>query len=133
MIRTISLFFDNEKEREGMNIKVSFKNMPHSNPMELHANQKLAKVFDLLKNQAEATPFNIELWLKANKQHPHHSANLHIKTAFFDLNSHDEGPDMYVVIDNAVDKMVIILKKEKARFLDKVHKPKNNPKKKFSS
>lgn len=114
-----------------MNIKISFHNMPHSEPLELHARGKLTKIEELLKNQAYATPFNVELWLKANKQHPHHASELNIKTPIYNLHAHSEGPDMYMVIDTTVDKMVALLKKEKERMLDKAHKP-DTEKKTFS-
>jgi ribosomal subunit interface protein len=114
-----------------MNIKISFHNMPHSDPMEAHAREKLAKISEMLQAQADATPFNIELWLKANKLHPHHAVELHVKTPIFDCNAHNEGTDMYVVIDSTIDKMVKQLIKEKERHLDSRHKPETE-KKNFS-
>jgi ribosomal subunit interface protein len=106
-----------------MNKKISFHNMPHSEPMEQHADLKLETLFRILDGEANLTPFSIEFWLKANKVHPHHAAELHLRTAHFDLHAHDEGPDMYIVIDNTVDKMVKLLKKEKERRRDEQRKP----------
>ena len=103
--------------------------MPHSESLELHAREKLKKINEFL--QEKATPFSIELWLKANKQHPHHSAELHVRTPIFNLNAHHEGPDMYLVIDATIDKMIALIKKEKDRHLDKKHKP-DTEKKNFS-
>lgn len=96
--------------------------MPHSIPLETHANDKLAKITDLLKHDADAHPLFVELWLKANKQHPHHASELHLKTPHFDLHTHFEGPDMYMVIDTTIDKMVTLVKKEKGKVRDKQHK-----------
>lgn len=112
-----------------MNTKISFHNMPHSEPMEQHATEKLGKILEFVNK--DSTPLNIELHLKANKQHPHHAAQLHVKTPHFDLSTHDEGPDMYIVIDNTIDKMVSLLKKDKERLRDKYHKPETE-KKNFS-
>ncbi len=95
--------------------------MPHSDPLEQHASQKLDKIKDFLKDET-ATPFFVELFLKANKQHPHHRAELHLKTPKYDLNAHDEGADMYISIDNAIDKVVKLLKKEKVKQKDKDQK-----------
>jgi ribosomal subunit interface protein len=106
-----------------MKTKITFHNMPHSVPMEAHALQKLEKISEFLKNIQDIEPLYAELWLKANKQHPHHASELHIKTPFFDLHTHDEGADMYIVIDSTIDKMVKLIKKEKERFRDKVRKP----------
>lgn len=112
-----------------MNIKISFHNMSHSQPMEDHAQEKLQKIVEICGT--DQSPLNIELWLKANKLHPHHSAELHVKTAKFNLNAHDEGTDMYIVIDNTIDKMVGLLKKDKERSREKYHKPETE-KKNFS-
>lgn len=105
-----------------MNIKISFHNMPHSEPLESHTNQKIEKIFDVLKDEAEKTPFSIEVWLKAHKIHPHHVAEMHLKTKNFDLMAHDEGPDLYIAVDNTIDKMVKLIKKEKDKLADRHHK-----------
>ena len=115
-----------------MKIKITFHNMPHSDPLEQHAMQKFARVEEHLKAEDSLTPLHAELWLKANKQHPHHAAELHLKTHRFDLNAHDEGPDMYVVIDTTIDKMVKLLRKEKEKRNDKTKKAETE-KAKFSS
>jgi ribosomal subunit interface protein len=96
--------------------------MEHSTPIEEHTREKLEKLHDLLKKEEQVPPFFVEFWLKANKLHPHHSAELHLKTAQLDLHSHDEGTDMYVAIDNTIDKMVALVRKEKAKNRDKYHK-----------
>lgn len=104
--------------------------MSHSPSLEEHANAKLKKIEDLLHSEEAFAPHYIELWLKANKQHPHHGVELHLKTPLFDLNAHEEGTDMYVVIDDTIDKMVRLLKKNKDRFHDKKVKV-ETPKKEF--
>ena len=111
-----------------MNIKISFHNMPHSEPLEAHTKEKIDKIFEVLKRATETTPFNVEVWLKAHKTHPHHVAEMHLKTKNFDLMAHDEGPDMYVAVDNTVDKMVRLIKKEKERMSDRHHKIENEKK-----
>lgn len=96
--------------------------MDHSLPMEEHTVAKLEKVSDLLKNEENILPLFAEFWLKANKQHPHHSAEFHLKTPRFDLHAHSSGSDMYIVIDETIDKMVAQLKKEKERFRESFRK-----------
>ena len=115
-----------------MKIKITFHNMPHSDPLEQHANQKLIKITELLSNEENLSPFHVELWLKANKLHPHHAAELHLKTPRFDLNAHDEGTAMYIVIDNTIDKLIKLLIKEKEKRNDKTKKQETD-KSKFSS
>lgn len=103
-----------------MKKKISFHNMPHSNPLEEHTNQKLDKIQSFVDDSIR--PFLVEVWLKANKSHPHHSVEIHLKTPSFDLHSHEEGTDMYVAVDIAIDKIVALLIKEKKKLLDKSHK-----------
>jgi ribosomal subunit interface protein len=105
-----------------MKKKISFHNMPHSDPLEKHANEKLEKISNILKGEENVSPLHVELWLKANKQHPHHAVELHLKTPHLDLNTHDEGTDMYVVLDNTIDKMIALLKKEREKTRDKNRK-----------
>ena len=108
-----------------MKIKISFHNMNHSDPIEQHVKQKLEKLHELLKRDDGKPPFFVEFWLKANKLHPHHAAELHLKTSQFDLHSHDEGTDMYVTIDNTIDKMTTLVTKQKQINLDKQRKADN--------
>ncbi len=105
-----------------MKIKITFHNMPHSDPLEQHAKTKLAKLDEFTHNPSDASPRFVELWLKANKLHPHHAVELHLKTPHLDLHAHDEGADMYVVIDSTIDKMVTLIKKEKEKTRDKYRK-----------
>lgn len=98
--------------------------MTHSLPLEEHTRSKLAKILEILKREADQAPFEVEVWLKANAQHPHHRAEIHVKTAHFNMHTHDEsGADMYVSVDNAIDKMVDMLKKEKERRRDERRRP----------
>ena len=93
--------------------------MSHSQPLEEHTRSKVGKIADTIKHEADHLPFEIEVWLKANAQHPHHRAEVHVRTARFNFHTHDEGgADMYVAVDNAIDKMVEMLKKEKERRRD---------------
>ena len=107
---------------------ITFRNMDHSDPLEQHAHQKLDKIEELLRQEQFETPFFIELCLTSNKPHPHHKAELRLRTANLRLEAHDEGPEMYVMLDNAVDKMVILIKKEKEKLRDKEQKQGNDKK-----
>ena len=106
--------------------------MPHSDPMEAHSREKIQKIEEILHEEADFTPFNIDLKLNANAQHVHHRAELHLKTAHFDLHTHEECPDMYVAIDSAIDKMVELAKKERDKRRDK-NRHKSGPKGDFGS
>jgi ribosomal subunit interface protein len=99
---------------------ISFIGMPHSDPLEAHSNSKLDKLAALVKHDEEhADSYFIELHLKAQEQHTHHRADLHLKTPQLNLHTHDEGPEMYAAVDSAIDKMITQYKKEKEKLQDK--------------
>ena len=110
-----------------MKKKIEFHGMESSQVLEAHANEKLEKVINLVKKneEKEPSPLIVELWLKAQKLHPNHRAELHVKTPRFDLHAHDDGTDLYVVLDNTIDKMVKLLKKAKSKAKTKEKHPKN--------
>ena len=93
--------------------------MPHSPVIEEHAQQKLDKFLHIMHAEGQQTPLFAELWLRANKIHPHHAVELHLKTPRLDLHAEAEGTDMYLVIDSAIDKMMTLVKKGKEKQRDK--------------
>jgi ribosomal subunit interface protein len=103
-----------------MKKKISFIHMDHSDAIEQHIHKKLEKIEHLLHKEkdSESTPFFCEITLKAQRQHPHHQAEFHLKTPWLNLHSHDEGTDMYIVIDSMIDKMATLIKKEKEKKQD---------------
>jgi ribosomal subunit interface protein len=105
-----------------MTLAITFLNMEHSAALEQHAQEKFTKIDELLSNLKDNHSIRTELRLRANKQHPHHSVEFHVKTTHFSLHAHDEGTDMYTVLDTAIDKMVVLIKKEKGKLVDKIHK-----------
>ncbi len=112
-----------------MKKKISFLNMPHSGPLEEHTSTKLDKISSFIDDSLR--PLHVEVWLKANKQHPHHWAEIHLKTPHFDINAHSEGVDMYTTVDNTIDKVVTLLLKEKEKRQDKDRKNVDTEKRKF--
>lgn len=105
-----------------MKRRITFHEMAHSEPMEKHINEKLTKIEELIKDSEWKTPQYVELFLNSQPQHPHHKVEIILKTPQFNLCTHDEGVDMYVVIDNTIDKMITLLKREKERLQDKRQK-----------
>jgi putative sigma-54 modulation protein len=115
-----------------MDKKITFHNMDHSDPMEQHALEKLSKIEELLEGAEWETPKFLELWLEAHKTHPHNKVELHLKTPQFDLHAHSEETDIYFAIDETVDKIIKLLKKEKQKLKDKNQKV-STDKKNFSN
>ncbi len=112
--------------------RILFHNMEHSNPLEAHANQKLEKIETLLREDEIPTPIFLEVFLKANKQHPHHRVEINLKTPYFELHAHDECNEMYVALDNSIDKIVKQYNKQRKKNKDKRQKP-ETAKKDFTS
>ena len=123
------MFHAIKKEVAMLKKNIEFHNMDHSSPLEEHANQKLQKVEELLKRNQVGTPQVLDLWLKANRQHHHHSVEIKLKTPMFSLEAHDESPDMYVALYNCIDKIVALLNKQKKKVIDKQHKAKTEKQK----
>lgn len=115
-----------------MKVKISFQQMSHSEPLEQHTKQKLEKIERLLADEQDRDPLHAEFFLKASKTHPHNRAEFHLRTPHFSLDAHDEGADMYVAIDNVIDTMAKLLKKERERNREKYQKSEKE-KAKFSS
>ena len=106
-----------------MNLKISFHHMPRSAALEEHAREKLARIQALFKHADPTQPLFIELFLHAEtSHHAHHSVEMRLKSGPYSLSTHDQGDDMYVALEQAIDKMVNVLKKEKAKSGDKKHR-----------
>lgn len=112
-----------------MQRKINFLNMEHSAPLELHISQKLDKLQELLRN--EEKPQIVEVNLRAGHIHAHHEIEIHLKTKNFTISSRiHEGPDMYLVFNNAFDIITKLLTKEKEKLRDK-HQKLDTEKKNF--
>lgn len=102
-----------------MHKRITFRNMDHSDPMEQHANQQLAKIEKFLEN--EPTPIYIDLVLEASKTREHPFAELRVKSPNYDCVSNYEhtGVDMYDLIDRVIDVMYHQLRETKQKMVDK--------------
>lgn len=105
-----------------MKVAISFQQMEHSDALENYVIEKLEKISELLKNE-DQRPLHVDVFLKARKQHPHHEVEIHLKAAHFSIDAHDEEPDMYIAIDKTVDRIIGMIKKQKSKLKDKMHRP----------
>lgn len=85
--------------------------MDHSDALEDHAQKKLIKLEEFCGDHA--MPLYAEMWLKAESSHPHHKTDLSVKINKHEFHTSSESRDLYVALDEAVDKMVTVLKKSK--------------------
>ena len=112
-----------------MKTKINFHNMDHSENLESHTLKKLQKLEEFCTDAA--LPLYAEVWLKAENTRPHHKADVNVKVNKLDLHTSSESRDLYVAIDEAIDKMVTVLKKTKAIEQDK-HRSTESDKRNFS-
>ncbi|MBL4587769.1 ribosome-associated translation inhibitor RaiA [Candidatus Babeliales bacterium] len=106
-----------------MKRKISFIGMPHSDALEAHSNQKLDRLTSMIKHDEEnEDAYSLEFHLKSQEKHSHHRADLHVKIPQMSLHTHDEHPEMYIAVDNTIDKMVSLYRKEKDKLKDKQRK-----------
>lgn len=101
-----------------MNKRIVFRGVPHSGPMEDHANQQLKKIEKFLEN--ERSPVNIDLIFEPSKLRQHSRVELRIKTPHYDLVSHYEfeGTEFYDVLDRVIDVMYRRLHEEKDKHVE---------------
>lgn len=85
--------------------------MDHSEALENHAHKKLIKLEEFCAD--DAMPLHAEIWLKAESSHPHHKTDLSVKVNKHEFHTSSESRDLYVALDEAIDKMVTVLKKSK--------------------
>jgi ribosomal subunit interface protein len=101
-----------------MNKKITLRHLSaHESPViEEHANKQLEKIEHFLSSERD--PIYIELTAEPAKIHAHHRVEILVKTPNYDLFTHDEGPDFYQAMSNAIDKMYDSLCKRKDRLVE---------------
>ena len=98
------------------NTIITFKNIDHSKVYDDYARKELARLDKFLEH--ERTPIKIELVIQSNPARNLHNIELKIQTPRFSLTSHDEGYDVFLAIDAAINKMLTEMRKEKEKRLD---------------
>lgn len=105
-----------------MQVKIIFQSMKRLEEVESYAEKKLAKIPEILTGSGWKKPVRIELILKAIEEKSEHRAKLHLKTPQFDLNTECQEHKIITSVDKVIDKMLRLLKKEKAKIIDKGQK-----------
>ncbi len=100
-----------------MHKRISFRRMDPEAIMEKYVDQQLDKVVKFLSN--EKSPVYIDVVLENGKIHAHNRVEIRVKSPNYDLVSHYEGPKMYDVIDEAIDRMYLELRRHKEKLVDK--------------
>lgn len=105
-----------------MQKKITFRSMDHSDAIENHAYEKLAKLDKFFKR--EPSPIIIEMVLEAHREQHYFIAELKVNSTHYDLVSKTEGNDMYSMIDEAVHKMVKEISRKKEKMVHDLHQQK---------
>ena len=101
-----------------MNKQFTFKGMEHSAALENYANELLGKIEEFLKNEQEKEPIYIRICFDAEETHHHHGIEFDLKSPLYDLHVHEEGPDMYKLVNDVTDIMYARLRREKEKHVD---------------
>lgn len=99
-----------------MNKKFTFHQLESTASIEQHAQEQLAKIEHFLEKERE--PIFLELTFHDGKPHAHFKVDFLLKSPHYDLFVERVGPDLYVVMDQAIDAMYKQLRKEKDRHLE---------------
>lgn len=87
-----------------MNKKITFRSMDYSQAIEEHVLNKAEKFDKFFKR--EPLPVDIEIVLEAHREKHYFKVEIIVHSKNYHLVAHSEGDDMYVMIDEAVHKMV---------------------------
>jgi ribosomal subunit interface protein len=99
-----------------MNIQITFQNCDASPAMEEHIREQLAKIEHFLAK--EPSPIYIEIFIRPGKIHAHNQVDFVLKSPHYELITQDEGPKIYQLIDNVIDRMYAQLRKQKDRRVE---------------
>ena len=100
-----------------MNIKISFRNMEHSDALTTYTHEALEKIFKFIEREPE--PIQIDVILEAHKQHAHHKVEIRMSSKHYHFLLAHEGADIYQQIDHVVKVLIEDIKKTKGKNLDK--------------
>ncbi len=104
------------QRENGMNKRITFRDMPHSEVMEQYADEQLEKIVDFL--HSERSPIYIDLVLAPSKVREHHLIELRVKSPNYELYSTYEGAHFYDVLDRVIDTMYRELRQKKDRIVE---------------
>lgn len=100
-----------------MQKRIVFRGMEHSATIEEHAQEQLKKIEKFLGSEPE--PIFIDIVFEAHPTHAHDKVEVRIKSPnYHAIVSRKEGPDLYKLVDVALDIAYDELLKQKERLVD---------------
>lgn len=100
--------------------RISFHNMPHSEALEDHANSKIDKIEKLLAGTG--LPQEVEVRIKYNPHRAHHEIEVHLVSKEIRTEAHTVNSEIYIAVDEAMDKIIEAVRKSKDRHITEIHK-----------
>ncbi len=99
-----------------MKVTFTFQGLDHTKAIEDHIEKKLLKLNEYIS--AEASPRNVLVHVKKDAQT---KIELNLRTKNYHLDSHATDYDLYRAADDAVAKMITLVKKQKEKNLTARH------------
>lgn len=100
-----------------MEKRISFKGTPSSQAIKDHIDQCLAKLEHFL--QSERQPVIVDVVIEPSKVRAHNRVEIRVHNPDFNVVSDYEGPEMYAVLEKALDAITFRLHEAKRELVDK--------------
>lgn len=102
-----------------MHKRITFRSMDHSNAIENYINKKIEKIKKFFKREPQ--PIYIDIILELNREKHAFKIECKLHSVHYHLITHGQGPDIYLMIDNAISKMIKDISRKKERFGHELH------------
>lgn len=99
-----------------MNIQFTFRGMERSGTLEEFVNEQLAKIQEFLVHEKE--PIYLHLIFTAKFTHHDNRVEFQITGPGYTLNAHREGPELYKITGEVIDRMYKQLTEAKRKRID---------------
>ena len=99
-----------------MKIEFNFQGLGHTQAIEEHIAKKLSKLDEFISS--ETSPRNVLVHIKKDAQI---NVELSLRTKNLHLDSHASAYDLYAAADDAVAKMIVLVKKQKEKQVTARH------------
>jgi len=101
--------------------KIAFLHMAHSDALEAHANQRIDKIEKLL--EGSGLPQSVEVHLKCQPHGKFHEVDVHLISKDIKTNASASNAEMYLALDEAIERVIETIKRQRGKQLDSEHKP----------
>ncbi len=100
-----------------MQKKITFSGKGHTPVLDEHINKQLEKIEQLLKK--EATPIFLDVVVDFHDVHKHQHVTARVKTPHYECFAEHEGPDIFMEINEVIERLFDQLRTEKKKLVDR--------------